>query len=87
MEIGFLPDTSLLDKARKHHLGYISRAQMKKERYEIQKITGAPAWPGNRAGFGRTPNSDHWEFEESLQTQYSTSAGRRPYGRQSGQFT
>ena len=33
MEIGFLLYTSLSYKARKHHLGYISRAVLKKERY------------------------------------------------------
>jgi hypothetical protein len=46
IEIGFLLYTALSCKARKHHIGYISRADLKKERYEIQLITGSLASAG-----------------------------------------
>jgi hypothetical protein len=46
MEIGILLYTLLSYKARKHHLGYISRAYLKKERYEIQGFTGSLACAG-----------------------------------------
>jgi hypothetical protein len=36
MEIGLLLYASLPYKARKRYLGFISRADLKKERYEIQ---------------------------------------------------